>query len=99
MNSMAYDSSVQDKIGAAGYYRNPDNLEQYKTKSKFLPQLNNEVDKGTATFDKHKAHITSLHHMMLVMFDHDEIIYPRESQLFGQLTKKDKDGHRKVIPL
>ena len=36
---------------------------------------------------------------MFVMFDHDEVIFPRESQIFGSLTKKDSEGKRQVIKM
>lgn len=40
-----------------------------------------------------------LKNLMLVEFDKDEIIYPRESEIFGEVTKKDKSGKRKNVPM
>jgi hypothetical protein len=34
---------------------------------------------------------------MFVAFDDDQIIYPRESQIFGELSKKDSNGQRSII--
>ena len=36
---------------------------------------------------------------MLVEFDQDEVIYPRDSEIFGSVSKKDANGARKDIPL
>ena len=50
---MVYDPAIQTGVAAAGYYRNPENLEEYKQKSTFLPKLNNEIGKETTEFAKH----------------------------------------------
>jgi len=36
---------------------------------------------------------------MLVEFDKDEIVYPRNSEIFGEVTKKDSDGKRKKVDM
>jgi|TARA_B110000305_G_scaffold219504_1_gene260536 palmitoyl-protein thioesterase len=36
---------------------------------------------------------------MLVEFDKDEIVYPRNSEIFGEVTKKDADGKRKKVDM
>jgi len=33
-----------------------------------------------------------LHQAMFVMFNNDEIIYPKTSAIFGQVSPHDKDG-------
>lgn len=83
-------------MSAAGYYRNPASLAEYLKKSTFLPHLNNEVDHGTPQFEKRKKAMKSLNGAMFVQCDKDEIVFPRESEIFGELTKADADGHRDV---
>ena len=66
-------------MAAAGYYRDTEKLDDYKKKNPFLASLNNEVGEGSSSFAKHKQRISSLNAAMFVMFDRDEIIFPRES--------------------
>jgi hypothetical protein len=33
----------------------------------------------------------------MVMFDQDQVIHPKESQLFGTLSPKNADGNHQVI--
>ena len=40
-----------------------------------------------------------LKNLMLVEFDKDEIVYPRNSEVFGEVTKKDKNGKRKDVQM
>ena len=41
----------------------------------------------------------ALNNVMLVEFDQDEVIYPRDSEVFGEVTKKDKNGIRVDVPM
>ena len=52
-------------------------LEKYKHKSHFLARLNNEI--GSENTEKNKKGIIGLNGLMMVMFDNDQIIFPRES--------------------
>jgi palmitoyl-protein thioesterase len=83
MDGMIFNPVVQNTLGPAGYFRSPENLDEYKSKSSFLPKLNNEVDQGSADYNRHKDSMKALNALMLVMFDKDQVIFPRESQLFG----------------
>lgn len=76
---------MQSIVAPAGYYRDPDNLDKYKTQSKFLARMNNEI--GSELAAKNKERIKALNAFMMIMFDQDEVISPRISQLFG-----DKNG-------
>lgn len=44
IESYVYTDNAQNSLSAAGYYRNPNNLDSYKEGSTFLAKLNNEKD-------------------------------------------------------
>lgn len=73
--------NLQDTVAAGGYFRNPDDLDNYLHKSKFLPRLNNEI--GSELAEKNRERIKALNGFMMVMFDQDEVVSPRISQIFG----------------
>jgi palmitoyl-protein thioesterase len=72
---------MQSIVGPAGYYRDSEDLEKYRQKSKFLARLNNEI--GSELSEKNKENIKALNGFMMVMFNQDEVISPRTSQMFG----------------
>ena len=45
--------------------------------------------------------MTNLHGAMFVAFDKDQIVFPYQSEIFGQLSlrKGSKEKRRKVIPM
>jgi len=43
-----YTGAVQDHIAPAGYFRDVNNMEEYKEKSVFLAGLNDEASAGSA---------------------------------------------------
>jgi hypothetical protein len=92
LNDLAYTPAIQASVSCAGYYRSANKFDEYKKGSTFLASLNNEIGAGTDTFEKHRNRIQGLNQAMFVMFDQDEIIYPQSSEIFGQITPKDKDG-------
>jgi cyanate lyase len=51
LDGTALTNFVQENFAPGGYYRNTENLDEYKNKSKFLPNLNNEVGEGTKIFN------------------------------------------------
>ena len=68
---------MQSVVAPAGYFRDPDNLEKYRTHSKFLARLNNEI--GSELAEKNRSRMKALNGFMMIMFDQDEVIYPRIS--------------------
>ena len=88
---LAYTDLMQATIAPAGYMRNTNNIKTYKEKSTFLPALNNENNKDTDQYRKHKARFESLNSLMLVLFEKDEIVFPPISQFFGEQTSGEKD--------
>lgn len=59
-------------------------MSEYFEKSTFLSKLNNEVihDKN----DLYRQRMMSLNSAIFIQWDSDIILYPRETQHFGQLT-------------
>jgi len=91
-NDLAYTPAVQASVSWAGFYRNVNNIAEYKEGSTFLAALNNEVGHGTHAYEMHRDRMEKLFGAMFVMFEKDEIVSPASSEIFGQLTPKDKDG-------
>ncbi|XP_071917261.1 uncharacterized protein [Coffea arabica] len=52
----------------------------YLAKCSFLPKLNNELLQKNATY---KQRITNLKNLVLIMFQEDGVVKPKESSLFG----------------
>jgi len=76
----------------AQYYRDPAHLDAYLSHNPFLPLVNNE---DPASQDPSRAAaLASLEALVLVMFEQDTMVVPRESSLFGE---EQEDGT--VLPL
>lgn len=66
----------------AQYYRDPAHLDAYLSHNPFLPLVNNE---DPASQDPSRAAaLASLEALVLVMFEQDTMVVPRESSLFGE---------------
>lgn len=77
----AYTSFVQDRLAQANYYRDAQDLDEYRKVCQFLPYINNEIDgKQNATY---KSNFASLEKLVLVMAEDDTMIQPRISEHFG----------------
>lgn len=74
-----YSDYVQDHLAPAGYIKIPTDIDGYRKGCKFLPKLNNEFLKN-ATF---KQRFASLENVVLIMFEQDEVLVPKETSLFG----------------
>jgi palmitoyl-protein thioesterase len=84
VRNMVYFQIFQNIIGPAGYFRDPKHMTEYLADSAFLPYVNNE--KGDAdTMAAIKARFTSLNNVLLMKFNEDMVVYPRESEWFWQL--------------
>lgn len=75
----AYTDYAQTHSIASQYFRDPDNYEQYLNKSAFLADINNERSNKNATY---QAHLAQLERLVLVMFDQESIVVPKESTWF-----------------
>ncbi|ESQ55680.1 hypothetical protein EUTSA_v10025863mg [Eutrema salsugineum] len=76
-----YSDYVQDHIAPSGYIKIPTDMKNYLKHSKYLPKLNNErPNERNSTY---KERFTSLHNLVLVMFQGDTVVIPKESCWFG----------------
>ena len=77
-------SEYLTEISPTGYYRDVNNMAEYYEKSTYLAKLNNEVvhEKN----DLYRQRIMALNSAIFIQWDSDIILYPRETQHFGQLT-------------
>ncbi|KAI5655752.1 hypothetical protein M9H77_32939 [Catharanthus roseus] len=80
VESGIYTDYVQANLAPSGYTKFPNDLEAYLAKCSFLPQLNNELPEKNSTY---KERLTSLNNLVLIMFEEDTIVIPRESSWFG----------------
>lgn len=94
---IVYTSIGQNVFAPAGYFRDINNYDTYVKDSVFLPALNNE--KKEAWHSEHNElrsqKFSEINGAMLVKFEEDSVIYPKETAWFQTL---DKDG-KTVLPL
>lgn len=95
-SKIVYFSWAQSIFAPAGYFRDVKQYDRYVKDSTFLPALNNE--KSDVWFgirnELRSQKFSEINGAMLVKFDQDTVIYPKETAWFQSL---DKDGN--VLPL
>ncbi|PWA80766.1 alpha/beta-Hydrolases superfamily protein [Artemisia annua] len=74
-----YSDCLQEHFAPANYIKIPTDLDAYREGCKFLPKLNNEFEKN-ATY---KKRFSSLQNLVLIMFDKDSVLVPKETSWFG----------------
>ncbi|CAG5117433.1 unnamed protein product [Candidula unifasciata] len=79
LNLGAYVSWIQNLLVQAEYWHDPLNEAEYRSKSVFLADINQERQ-FNATY---KANLLKLKNLVLVMFGNDTIVDPKESEWFG----------------
>ncbi|KAL5225537.1 hypothetical protein ABZP36_012176 [Zizania latifolia] len=76
-----YSNYVQAHLAPSGYLKIPTDMADYLKGCKFLPKLNNEIpSERNATY---KERFSSLDNLVLIMFEDDEVLIPRETAWFG----------------
>jgi palmitoyl-protein thioesterase len=81
-----YDKSIQKGIGPAGYYRTAAHIDDYKESKSFLVKLNNENEDE---FDqKGKDRFEKLESLMLIGFENDKMISPKQTAEFWVYNEK-----------
>ncbi|GMS90732.1 hypothetical protein PENTCL1PPCAC_12907, partial [Pristionchus entomophagus] len=71
----------------AQYYHDADDEELYRNSSIFIAEINNEV----VINESYKTNLMALDNLVLVMFDEDITVIPRESSWFGFYQEKNID--------
>ncbi|XP_020094325.1 palmitoyl-protein thioesterase 1 isoform X1 [Ananas comosus] len=76
-----YSNYVQEHLAPSGYLKIPTDISHYLEGCRFLPRLNNEIpDKRNSTY---KERFSSLETLVLIMFENDIVLIPRETAWFG----------------
>ncbi|XP_078433625.1 alpha/beta-Hydrolases superfamily protein isoform X2 [Wolffia australiana] len=81
IKSEVYSDYVQSHLAPSGYIKIPTDISEYLDKCRFLPQLNNE--RPTSRNSTYKARFSSLQTLVLIMFENDNVLVPRETSWFG----------------
>ncbi|KAJ3272932.1 hypothetical protein HDV01_005129 [Terramyces sp. JEL0728] len=87
----AYWSWIQSSVVQAQYYKDWKNLETYLESNIFLPDLNQELPDVD---NKYSDRLKSLKRLILIKFDQDRMIVPKETAWFGFY-----DNEGKVVDL
>lgn len=93
---LAFTEQMQKKLAATGFVRDTGNMQQYKEKSNFLADLNNERNVGSGLYEKHKSHFSSVNAAMFVQFTEEEIVFPPISEVFGEIKSESASSHNKL---
>uniref|UniRef100_A0A1J3JM81 Palmitoyl-protein thioesterase 1 n=1 Tax=Noccaea caerulescens TaxID=107243 RepID=A0A1J3JM81_NOCCA len=75
-----YSDYLQEHLAPSGYLKIPTDIAGYMEGCRFLPKLNNELPVKNATY---KERFSSLETLVLIMFEHDTILIPKETSWFG----------------
>ncbi|XP_063382168.1 palmitoyl-protein thioesterase 1-like [Cydia fagiglandana] len=78
----AYHSITQNTLVAAAYWHDPLRENEYKKKSVFLADINNEQRIN----ELYRSNLKKLQHFVMVKFENDSVVQPRESEWFGYYT-------------
>ncbi|XP_021893644.1 palmitoyl-protein thioesterase 1-like [Carica papaya] len=81
IKSDVYTDYVQDHLAPSGYLKLPMEIPKYLEKCKFLPKLNNELPDQKNSSYKHR--LSSLQKLVLIMFEDEEVVIPKETSWFG----------------
>ncbi|XP_072957264.1 uncharacterized protein [Typha angustifolia] len=76
-----YSNYVQDHLAPSGYVKIPTDIPDYLEGCRFLPKLNNEIP--TERNSTYKEKFSSLQTLVLIMFEHDTVLIPKETAWFG----------------
>ncbi|GER31169.1 alpha/beta-Hydrolases superfamily protein [Striga asiatica] len=86
-----YSDFVQEHLAPASFIKIPTDLNDYKEGCSFLPKLNNEIYKNST----YKERFSSLENLVLIMFEKDNILVPRETSWFGYFPD---DSWETILP-
>ncbi|KAB1225164.1 Palmitoyl-protein thioesterase 1 [Morella rubra] len=76
-----YSAYVQEHLAPSGYVKIPTDIGAYLKGCKFLPKLNNEIN--TTRNSTYKERFASLETLVLIMFEQDSVLVPKETSWFG----------------
>lgn len=79
LSTAVYETNVQEHLVQAEYWHDPLREDVYKSKNIFLADINNE----NKVNESYRENLIALDNLVLVQFNGDEMVVPRESSLFG----------------
>ncbi|XP_058104341.1 uncharacterized protein LOC131248213 isoform X5 [Magnolia sinica] len=81
IKSQIYTDFVQSHLAPSGYLKIPTDIPAYLEGCRFLPKLNNErPNERNSTY---KERFSSLQTLVLIMFEHDTVLIPKQTSWFG----------------
>ncbi|KAK1424060.1 hypothetical protein QVD17_19372 [Tagetes erecta] len=81
IKSEIYSDYIQEHLAPSGYLKLPNNIDGYLQHCRFLPKLNNEIpEERNSTY---KERFSSLQNLVLIMFEQDTVLIPKETAWFG----------------
>ncbi|CAJ0593540.1 unnamed protein product [Cylicocyclus nassatus] len=88
----AYNYYVQQTVVQAQYWHDPYNEDEYRRRSIFLADINNEREINP----DYKKNLLNLKNMLLILFKDDHMVVPKESAWFGFYKEGDMDT---ILPM
>ncbi|KAK2426159.1 alpha/beta-Hydrolases superfamily protein [Trifolium repens] len=76
-----YSTYIQEHLAPSGYLKLPNAIPEYLENCRFLPKLNNE--KPGQRNSTYKERFSSLENLVLIMFEQDASLIPKETSWFG----------------
>jgi len=83
-----YNEWAQKNLVQAQYYRDPAQLARYLEFNHFLTSINNELQRKNATY---ATNLKQLDALVLVLFEQDSTVVPKESSWFGSYPPEEED--------
>ncbi|KAF5800597.1 putative palmitoyl-protein hydrolase [Helianthus annuus] len=81
IKSEVYSDYIQEHLAPSGYLKLPNSIDTYLQHCRFLPKLNNEIpEERNSTY---KERLISLQNLVLIMFEQDTVLIPKETAWFG----------------
>ncbi|KAK8650487.1 hypothetical protein V6N13_140123 [Hibiscus sabdariffa] len=81
IKSEIYSDYLQEHLAPSGYIKIPTDIADYLKGCRFLPKLNNEIN-GMRN-STYKERFASLQNLVLIMFEDDTVLVPKETSWFG----------------
>ncbi|KAM1252270.1 hypothetical protein ACFX13_041137 [Malus domestica] len=81
IQSEIYSDFIQEHLAPSGYLKIPTDIDGYLKGCRFLPKLNNEIKASRNS--TYKERFASLENLVLIMFEQDTVLIPKETSWFG----------------
>ncbi|CAM1296107.1 PPT1 (predicted) [Pycnogonum litorale] len=85
INAFVYLPVIQSRLAQAQYWHDPLHPDLYRRRSRYLADINNEV----VLNESYKNNLSKLKNFVLVKFNDDEEVTPRDSEWFGFYKHED----------